>query len=313
MDDLTVFGSVVWDSETRVIELTLADPMELALGQMISNVESWRETGGSGSTWNTWTSRAGTLLYTCYTGTPHGTSRNLTFVKKSGEQIRILELLPNYVWGPSYYLNPCDIQLDESGQTLTFTTPVKETGTEPGNEVKDWGDTLCTVNLLTGQMTSMQPLSQGLTDWSLTLVPGLQSDTGDGVSISISRTGAEVQVTSEKYPSRNMNVVWNVNGITIIHQGAMFLENGAMESDYGKTYQTLRQKGLPDTTVRDNITNSAELRNEVRNQVTVQFNGEYVTGDVWWSRGNNHVDLNITFDKPMQLLDGDTAELLIGN
>jgi hypothetical protein len=145
------------------------------------------------------------------------------------------------------------------------------------------------------------------------LVPGLQSDTGDGVSISISRTGAEVQVTSEKYPSKNMNVVWNVNGITIIHQGAMFLEDGVMESDYGKTYQTLRQKGLPDTTAGDNITNSPELRNEVRDQVTVQLNGEYVAGDVWWSRGNNHVDLNITFDKPMQLLDGDTAELLIGN
>ena len=44
-------------SNLGVVELTLADPMELALGQMISNVESWREIGGSGSTWNIWTSR----------------------------------------------------------------------------------------------------------------------------------------------------------------------------------------------------------------------------------------------------------------
>ena len=158
----------------------------------------------------------------------------------------------------------------------------------------------------------MQPLAQGLTDWSLTLLPDAQSDTGDGVSISIARTGAEVYAVSEKYPSVNMNVAWNANGITVVHRAAMFLEEGSMETDYGKTYQKLRQIGLPDTTAGNDITSSPELRDAVREYITIWHNDRIITGDVWWSRGNNHMDLNITFDQPMQLLDGDTAELVIG-
>lgn len=311
MDDLTAFGAVVWDDAERVIALTLCDPMELALEKKISNVESWREIGGAGSEWKTWPVRTGTLLYTCYTGTTHGVSKDLIFVKKNGEQIRILDLLPQYGWGQGYYVNPRDIELDEMGETLTFITPVKETDEESDGGVKDWGDTLCRINLNTGQMISMQPLAQGLTDWSLTLLPDAQSDTGDGVSIAIARTGAEVYAVSEKYPGVNMNVAWSVNGITVVHRAAMFLEEGSMETDYGKTWQKLRQIGLPDTTAGNDITNSPELRDAVREHITVRHNDRIITGDVWWSRGNNHIDLNITFDRPMQLLDGDTAELII--
>lgn len=313
MDDLAPFGSVTWSEKERVIALTLCDPVELALEQRISNIEEWREIGGSGSQWKTWESRSGTLLYTCYTGIPHGTSRDLIFIKKNGELLRILELLPSYGWGPGYYLNPRDIQLDEMGGTLTFITPVKETDEESDAGVREWGDTLCKVDLHTGQMVSMQPLAQGLTDWSVVCVPNGQGDTGDGLSISIARAGAEVQTVGETYPSVNMNVVWNENGITVVHRAAMFLEENSMECGYGKVYQSLRQMGLPDTTLGNDITNSQQLRDAVREKITIVQNGEVVTGDVWWSRGNNHIDLNITFDNPMQLLDGDTAELRIGS
>ena len=39
--------------------------------------------------------------------------------------------------------------------------------------------------------------------------------------------------------------------------------------------------------------------------------GRDVTGDLWWSRGNNHVDLNFTFDAPIALKDGESLTLTV--
>lgn len=48
-----------------------------------------------------------------------------------------------------------DIELDDAGTVLTFISPVKETINWATGETKDWGDTLCTVDLVSGTMRSM--------------------------------------------------------------------------------------------------------------------------------------------------------------
>ena len=96
IENLDAFGSVVWDAETRVIALTLGDPVAIAIEPLIASVEDWRDTAGPSSTWETWERPTGTLLYTRYTGTPHGSNEGLLFVRKNGEKLHISDLLPTY-------------------------------------------------------------------------------------------------------------------------------------------------------------------------------------------------------------------------
>ena len=95
-------------------------------------------------------------------GTPHGTSTRLRYVDRSGAVLDINDLLPNYfMYGPFFYLDPREIRFSEDGSKLTFITPVKEGrgGMGEPEEIKDWGDTLCTVDLAAGVMESMVSLT----------------------------------------------------------------------------------------------------------------------------------------------------------
>lgn len=104
----------------------------------------------------------GTVYVAQQFGTPHGTSTAMRYVDQGGSLLDIADLFPNYfMYGPSFYLDPREIQFSEDGSRLTFITPVKEgKGGQGGpEEVKDWGDTLCTVDLAAGTMESMAPLT----------------------------------------------------------------------------------------------------------------------------------------------------------
>ena len=46
--------------------------------------------------------------------------------------------------------------------------------------------------------------------------------------------------------------------------------------------------------------------------VQVTLNGAPVSGDLWWSMGNNHRDLNFTYDQPISLSEGDVLTLWVG-
>ena len=44
----------------------------------------------------------------------------------------------------------------------------------------------------------------------------------------------------------------------------------------------------------------------------VTKNGQPVSGVLWWSQGNGHVDLNFDFDQPQSLTGGDRLEIRMG-
>lgn len=154
MEDLSPFGSVVWDAESRVISLTLGDPVELALAPVIESVEQWRSIGGAGSSWETYDCPTGTLLVTRMTGTPHGGSTGMLFVRKTGDRFSINGLLP-YA-GPMSYLAPGEITIDGQGYRLSFLTPVRELTDWPDGTVRDLGVCRCVVDLLNGVLLSME-------------------------------------------------------------------------------------------------------------------------------------------------------------
>lgn len=156
VDDLAPLGSVDWHPAERVIELTLGDPVTIALAPMIADVEAWKTIGGSNSGYETYECKTGTLLVTHYAGTTRGYSTVMLFVKKSGEQISINDLLPA---NPTPYLSPGEVTIDESGQRLSFVTPVREPANSSGGEIKDLGKCRCTVDLQNGMLLSVEPLS----------------------------------------------------------------------------------------------------------------------------------------------------------
>lgn len=163
VDSLSPFGNVVWHPDERVIELTLGDPVAIALAPLIENVEAWKAFGGAYSSYETYACKTGTLLVTYHSGTPHGGFTNMLFVKKNGEQISINALLPFHIHGSGYYLRPHDIEIDEPGHVLSFLTPVLEMEILPdwpwNGDVTDLGECSCVVDLLSGTLLSLEPLS----------------------------------------------------------------------------------------------------------------------------------------------------------
>lgn len=66
--------------------------------------------------------------------------------------------VPEDFWAVEYIR-----QASEDESRLTFVTPAREGrgGFGEPEEVKDWGDTLCTVDLASGTMESMKPFQAG--------------------------------------------------------------------------------------------------------------------------------------------------------
>jgi len=155
-------------------------------------------------------------------------------------------------------------------------------------------------------------LGDVLTDWSVRFDPLADGTTGAALSLSAVRRGGDVTAERAEYPGGNMLVTISPNEVRIIHYAALFDEEGFAQTSYAAAYAALRGLGLPNVTQTDDFANSARLRADAAAYFRVTRNGEAVSGDLWWSQGNNHVDLNFTFDRPLRLRDGDVIALTVG-
>lgn len=139
------------------------DPMQARLDQLAASIEEWKNFAGANSSYELYPGRLGTLFVGYRSGTPHGGSREMIFVRTDGSELDILELLPRYFMLGANYAEPREIRFSEDESRLTFVTPIREGkgGFGEPEEVKNWGDTLCTVDLASGTMESMKPLQAG--------------------------------------------------------------------------------------------------------------------------------------------------------
>jgi hypothetical protein len=238
----------------------------------------------------------------------------MKFVKNNGTVVEIVSLLPGYGFGANYYLRPREISLDPEGNTLTFITPVMETLDEMAGTVKDWGDTLCTVDLRTGTMVSMEPLSQPMTQWSGVLSSSDAQTLGQSLEVTVARQGAQVTAQALEYPLDCLQVSLGPDGLTINHQASEQMWDDAFQQlGYGKAYTALERLKLPKVT-DDNFSpvNTQEQRDQAAQYFQVTLNGQSVSGNLWWSQGNGHTDLNFDFDQPVSLSDGDVLQVWMG-
>lgn len=104
----------------------------------------------------------GTAYVARQSGTPHGGIVNMAYVYEDGRVLDISALLPSYFMYGTNYLSPSGVEFSGDGAKLFFVTPVREgTGAYTDHPYeKDWGPTLCTVDLVSGTMESMVPVQQ---------------------------------------------------------------------------------------------------------------------------------------------------------
>lgn len=300
--------------------LALQGPMERVLEKTERKMAVW---GTPSYEFTRYPGLKGTLYVGVYLGTPHGSSTNMVFVYEDGSELSIHALLPTgYRLGG--YLSPTEIQFDETGEKLIFITPVEEgiPNPKPGPdnpnmwlETRNWGPTRCTVNLVSGTMESMEPLD--LTEWDVTCRPDDPLTPAAALSMTLRNDGeAEAErpyIDGGGFPSSYMYVDARQDGLRIYHEAGLF-DEGFNDSEYGKAYNALSGLRLPDigNLYPFSSVNTQEQREQAAQYFQVRLNGVPVSGDLWWSQGNNHRDLNFTFDQQIELKYGDTLTLRLG-
>ncbi len=154
-------------SRADAAALAADGPMERALEKAERQMAVW---GTPSYEFTRYPGPKGTVYVAVQLGTPHGSSTNMAYVYEDGSELSINSLLPNgyHLSGISGYLDPTEIQFHEAGDKLTFVTPIEEgvPNEHPGPdnpsmwlETRDWGPTRCTVDLVSGTMESMEPLT----------------------------------------------------------------------------------------------------------------------------------------------------------
>ena len=322
--DLAPYGEVTWDETARTAGLTLGDPMQKGLDLLIEDLERWKQTAGAFSSYELYPGDLGTLFLGYYSGTPHGGLYQMVFVYKNGNQLDVVGLLPHYGFGTGYYIQPREIQYEVYGHRLSFVTPVKEVLDEQSGTVKDWGDTLCTVDVNAGQIVSMRPLYGEAAQWDISCQPGLEAEGSAPGGTQISQNGLEivlkkqdgkanVEILSSRVPSSDMAVSFWQDSICITHYAGMW-DAEFEESVYGRAFQALRDLNLPDVAAEEFTTteNPPQQRVQAAQWFQVTKNGQPIAGNLWWGHGNNHTDLTFGFDAPVTMGDGDTLTLWVG-
>lgn len=300
---LSSSGTLSWDGESRTAEVTLASDLALALDGMTAELEAWKAEGGTYSKYTLYPGTQGTLFVGEYTGTAHGDACRMTYVKKNGVRTDLTALLPAHGFGPAYYLAPRDIQISEDGRQLTFFTPVKS---EENGETVEWGDTYCVVDLEQGGLRRLDRMDQGLKGWESSVISDHEHQDAE---IEVTFTRDYEKVTGEV---RKMCCGWTLcsassSGVSFSFYG----NNCGTRCEYCDAGET---SGMDTSWVYDAPSvaeenfvqeNSPELREKLAQHFRVTWNGQSVTGDLWRSQGNGHVDYNFTFDQPVSLADGD--------
>lgn len=280
----------------------------------------------------------GTACVATQGGLPHGAQTSMVFIYQDGSVLNIGALLPpGYrLSGIGGYLNPSKIRFNETGDKLTFVTPIEEgIPSKPGDgstgiwaEYKDWGPTLCTVDLISGTMESLEPLTPfDLTEWKKTLQPvDFFFKPTSELSFKIINNGEWYDhspvVNDDHYPNLEMFAVVDQNGINIAHLTSLISDPEFLAGDYGKAFSALRGLSVP----VDGDT--PERREQVGWYLQVEHNGQPVAGtfladyagftnteeneDLWSVPKGEYAVMRFAFDQPVELKGGDTLTFRLG-
>ena len=303
MSDLAVCGDLTWSPEEDLAALTLwVDPMQKVLEEKIAALEHCALVNGTDCSYEVYPNAYGTLLYSVMSGIQN--DHSLEQVYFSGRSVLLDDLLPECSVN---YLKPRDIQLNEYQNQVSFYT---EIWAAENDEFVGWGDTYCVIDLRDPTVVRLDRLDQPLEWWGGSAISDHEHQ-DDEIEVLFTRTGAEV--TGE---IKQMFCGWTEcsagsTGVSISFYG----NNCGGPCEYcnaGKSSGTDTSWVFyaPSVAEPDFVqTNSPELREKLAQHFQVTLNSQRVTGDLWRSQGNGHVDYNFTFDQPIALSDGDVVRV----
>ena len=307
--DLAPLGIVNWNEAERKAELTLADPVDLAFAPVIEGVDNWKQTAGEGSGYDIYEAACGKLLVYTYSGTPHGSSTSMLFVKHTGEQLLINSLLPNAGLGNSYYLHPSGITIDGNDR-LNFTGYIREMSEDLN--VTDLGECLVTVDLHSLELLSIQPVDGKIENWECSLT---SYGPADGAVLSaewhIEQGAVSGSVTSS--PGEGITISINDSGLTLIHD-QFFLTGGESDQDYLKLFGELKELGVRDMTEEGSSQEEPQAEDQemlARERISLKLNGEEIKGSLSLSQGNAGRYIYLEFTEPLVLTAGDELILTV--
>lgn len=272
-------------------------------------------------------------LGTAYTidqgGTPHGGMSSLYFVSLDGTKWNVGDLLPEgYLYGSFWSLNPTSVQFDETGERLSFVTRVQEQVADPDaaggfRTGQDWGDTRIVVNVGTGEVESMEPVTPfDLTEWKVIGEPDNPLTPAPELRMTVKndrQNGAgRPYILENGFPCSGMFLIADQEGITVAHPIALFSDADFLSSAYGKAVKALEGLSVP----MDGDT--AERREQVSWYMQVERNGQPVDGtffahyidldykDLEQISAGQYTCMRFQFDQPLGLNDGDTLTIRLG-
>lgn len=287
---------------------TKAGPMEWTLDKAERDAKQYSFLS---TTFTRYPGPKGTVYVCSQGGLPHGPSTRMVYVYQNGSKLDIGGLLPRG-YRLSDYLNPSEIQFDETGDKLTFVTPVEEgiPNESPGPdnpsmwlETKDWGPTRCTVDLTSGTLESMEPLEERTPE-------KIYDADGNNHEFLLFKEREIVYEDGMRgdlwednnFPWDEIYIIGDANFISVVNPHTLLSYSKFADSGYGQAIRALQALDLPYGEEGDpSVTNTPEQREQAGKYFQVRLNGELVSGKLVWTDeiGLKGSGLCFVFDEPI--------------
>ena len=314
--DLGCFGDVTWDEQSRTAGLTLGDPLEHSVAQVVKALVDW---AGEKADYQLYKSGNGALFVGYYYGIPHGNACEMVYVDLAGNRTRINNLLPAWGFGSAYYVRPRNIMFH--GDTLMFTTTYQEMAEGGDRYTGVWTDHLLVVDLVEKKLIDARPVEQAshteLTHWEVDFVleSGAATNPAAPLELKLERKAGtdEVVVTEASVPYGGIEV--EVTQSKVIVTVGNRTDPNYRGTPYGKAYYALAQSDIPSMFRQDvpfRPGNTEIQRRFVSRAFQVEVDGKTVPGDLCWIGKDGKRCLRYDFDHALAMDEDTTITIRVG-
>lgn len=304
LSDLAACGTVTWDPENLVAELTLFEDLpalerDRVIGELEARAEALggscayevQETGGKGTSEDM-------IVVIGRITLPDGTVQSsMTCVYGNGQVLQMEDLLPEEAAARF------DPRIREMNVLeISFFTPAADGEGEVLYQVR-WGG-----EPVWASVERAQPMDQPLEEWEAGLSTW-EPIGGGAFGEAVFRRDYDQVVGEWVEASDKASFTLDQDGWKSVH---VMTGSWEYESGWGRAWDALWGLAPGPWDEDYDPENSPELRQQVSQYLKITYNGQPVTGNLTASRGNGHTDLYFSFDQPIAFAQGDEIRVWVG-
>lgn len=324
--ELASFGTIRWNPDSRTTNLTVGDPLQIALDGYITEIETAEAeaaaNGFSGyASYDLYPGSQGTLFVSHTRESIMHTYTTVLFIFKSGVQIDITEdVLPaGENMTPRYYVGLSEVQFTED--TLTFVTPVVLEQGE-SSSVNELEPMLCELRLddaivytEKNDALTMTPIDETVDRWLCD--PSYLKTRADGLEVTVTREDGKIRMTTLSGPLLDdLKVYIGYNGFSVYHYyndtRNSYTTESFLQTSYGQAYAALQAVRRTNDPGFDGSSNTPEEIAQIEKYVHVTKNGEPVAIRLFRNQATGQNSFDIDFEEDLPLAEGDTITVQIG-